>query len=153
MERFTEGQMQRLTAPLATTADKIRALGRAGVSTADIGRFLGIRYQHAYNVLKRSGIAAGGGEVRDEERPAPAGPDKTRLEDGGAIHIPANILEAWNAQPGDDLLVRLDGDELRIMTRAAGVRRASDIMRPYRSGESLVDELIAERRREMTGNE
>lgn len=35
-----------------SVSEKIRELARDGVSTADIARRLGIRYQHAYNVLK-----------------------------------------------------------------------------------------------------
>ena len=35
-------------------SDNIRLLARDGLSTADIARRLGIRYQHAYNVLKAS---------------------------------------------------------------------------------------------------
>jgi hypothetical protein len=37
-----------------TTSDQIRSLAREGVSTAEIARRLGIRYQHAYNVLHNS---------------------------------------------------------------------------------------------------
>lgn len=39
-------------------AAQIRALAREGVDTAEIARRLGIRYQHAYNTLKRSAPAA-----------------------------------------------------------------------------------------------
>ncbi|MBR0684659.1 GIY-YIG nuclease family protein [Bradyrhizobium manausense] len=37
-----------------TTSDQIRSLAKQGLSTADIARRLGIRYQHAYNVLNKS---------------------------------------------------------------------------------------------------
>jgi len=40
---------------MMSISDSIRALARDGLSTADIARKLGIRYQHAYNVLKRNG--------------------------------------------------------------------------------------------------
>ena len=36
-------------------SDNIRALAREGLAIADIARKLGIRYQHAYNVLKGDG--------------------------------------------------------------------------------------------------
>ena len=38
-----------------SVADNIRALAREGLTIADIARKLGIRYQHAYNVLKAEG--------------------------------------------------------------------------------------------------
>jgi hypothetical protein len=39
-----------------TTSDQIRSLAREGLNTAEIARRLGIRYQHAYNVLNNSGV-------------------------------------------------------------------------------------------------
>jgi bifunctional DNA-binding transcriptional regulator/antitoxin component of YhaV-PrlF toxin-antitoxin module len=141
--------MRRLTRSLSTKADKIRALGRAGVGPADIGRFLGIRYQQAYNVLKRSGISSGVSGIRDAERTAASAPARAVLDERGRILLPDRILESWSASPGEELLVRLEGDELRILTRSAGLRLAREVLRKYpRSDKSMADELIAERRRE-----
>ena len=47
--------MDEVIAGLRTKADKIRALFRAGYSRSEIAQCLGIRYQHARNVLVRSG--------------------------------------------------------------------------------------------------
>lgn len=44
---------------LKTKADKIRRLANAGYSRVEISKALGIRYQHARNVLVRSGGANG----------------------------------------------------------------------------------------------
>ena len=49
-----------LTQGLTTKSEKIRVLGRKGVPTADIARFLEIRYQHARNVLVDAGLPQGG---------------------------------------------------------------------------------------------
>lgn len=154
MGSLSNADMRRLTRSLATKADKIRALARAGVSVADIGRFLDIRYQHAYNVLKRSGISTRNDEVRDAERHSANAPAKGLLDASGRIVLPQRILDSWSASPGDELLVRLEGDELRVLTRGAGVRLARDILRKYtESGASMTDELIAERRREAERND
>lgn len=144
-----QDEMRRLTQSLPTKAEKIRALGRAGVSPADIGRFLGIRYQHAYNVLKRGAISPSGA-VRDTEGSVTATtPAKSVLDEAGRIFLPDRILEAWGVSPGENLLVRLEGQELRVVTRRDGLRLARDILRKYPSmDESLADELIEERRRE-----
>lgn len=40
-----------------TTSEQVRSLAREGLSITDIARQLGIRYQHAYNILK-AGTAA-----------------------------------------------------------------------------------------------
>lgn len=39
-------------------SDDIRALAREGLQVADIARRVGVRYQHAYNVLKAAGMLA-----------------------------------------------------------------------------------------------
>ncbi len=41
-----------------SVSEDIRALARDGLCTAEIARRLGIRYQHAYNVLKAEGAVA-----------------------------------------------------------------------------------------------
>jgi hypothetical protein len=38
-----------------SVSENIRTLAREGLSTAEIARRLGIRYQHAYNVLRADG--------------------------------------------------------------------------------------------------
>ena len=72
-----------------TKADQIRALAADGLTTAQIADQVGVRYQHAYNVLKRCNLL---GVVSRSERhpsvirPAPsAKPPLTisRLETGG----------------------------------------------------------------------
>lgn len=149
MEFLTQAEMRRLTRSLPTKADQIRALGRAGVGPADIGRFLGIRYQQAYNVLKRSEILPRAGEVRDAERTAASAPARAVLDETGRIVLPDRLLESWSASPGEELLVRLEDDELRVFTRRAGLKSAREILRRYPRGDkSMTDELIAERRRE-----
>jgi hypothetical protein len=53
-----------------SAAEDIRRLAREGLSVADIAGQLGIRYQHAYNVLKRCGLlpTAGTGAARGAAR-------------------------------------------------------------------------------------
>lgn len=43
---------------IVSTSDQIRALAREGLPVADIARRVGVRYQHAYNVLKAAGLLA-----------------------------------------------------------------------------------------------
>lgn len=68
---------------------------------------------------------------------------------GGRLVIPAPMREALGMKSGDRLNVRLEGRELRIYSLAEGLRRARAIVRKFvPEGVSLVDELIADRRRE-----
>lgn len=50
-------------------SDNIRALAREGHGTAEIARRLGIRYQHAYNVLKADGALLPGVTARSLSAP------------------------------------------------------------------------------------
>ena len=52
-----------------SVSDNIRALAREGHGTAEIARRLGIRYQHAYNVLKADGALPPGSTVRPLSAP------------------------------------------------------------------------------------
>lgn len=55
-----------------SVSDNIRALAREGLATAEIARRLGIRYQHAYNVLKAGGtLPAPSNGVSEAARPLP----------------------------------------------------------------------------------
>jgi AbrB family looped-hinge helix DNA binding protein len=71
-----------------------------------------------------------------------------RVDEGGGITIPPEFLDTLGLKPGDRLRLELAGDELRIVSVRAGLRRAQELMRPYLSGTSMADELIAQRREE-----
>jgi AbrB family looped-hinge helix DNA binding protein len=61
--------------------------------------------------------------------------------------IPAPFRKALGINPGDEVVLRIEDDELRITTLKRRVERAQQRIRRYiKPGRSLVDELIAERR-------
>lgn len=65
----------------------------------------------------------------------------------GRFVIPAEFRRALGIGEGDTLLVRMDGDELRISTPEAAIARAQAAVRRYVTPDrSLADELIVERR-------
>jgi len=73
---------------------------------------------------------------------------------GGRIVIPAAYREAIGVQEGDDVQVWLEEDEIRVISRAGAIRRAEELVAKYVPPDvSLVDELIAERRREAAREE
>jgi AbrB family looped-hinge helix DNA binding protein len=74
---------------------------------------------------------------------------KTKLGEGGRIVIPAEYRQALGLQVGDEVILRLEGRELRIFTLNQAIRRAQELVSRYIPQErSLADELIAERRLE-----
>jgi AbrB family looped-hinge helix DNA binding protein len=65
------------------------------------------------------------------------------------VVIPAALREALGLKEGDVLIASAEDGELHLLTIPAAVRRARAIVRKYvPEGVSLVDELIADRRRE-----
>ncbi len=72
---------------------------------------------------------------------------RTRLNQNGRVVIPASYRKALGVKPGDEVILRMEDDELRITTMKRKIERARQRVRKYiKPGVSLVDELIAERR-------
>jgi len=74
---------------------------------------------------------------------------RTKLTEGGRIVIPAEYRQALGLKVGDELILRLEDGEVRILTPLQAIRRAQELVSRYIPEErSLADELIAERRLE-----
>ena len=72
---------------------------------------------------------------------------RTKVNENGRLVIPASFRKALGINVGDEVVVRMEDDELRIMTLKRRIERAQASVRTYvKPGRSLVDELIAERR-------
>lgn len=72
---------------------------------------------------------------------------RARINENGRLVIPASFRKALGINPGDEVILQLDDDELRITTMKRRVERAQRHVRKYvKPGTSLVEELIAERR-------
>lgn len=163
LETIERGRMDKLTAGLRTKAASIRRLAAAGYERADIARYLGVRYQYVYNVLSAPVARkdrARNGPTGSAETPArdprvrtgsPQAPEWAwvRIEPDGRIALPATFLEALGLGEGDQVQLALDGDSIRILTRARALKELRTKVRRFvPEGVSLVDELIAERRAE-----
>jgi AbrB family looped-hinge helix DNA binding protein len=72
---------------------------------------------------------------------------RLRVNENGRVVIPASFRKALGIKAGDEVLLRMEEDELRITTMKKRIERAQRHARKYvKPGVSLVDELIAERR-------
>ncbi len=155
-------QMDELTAELRTKSDRIRRLRAAGYERGDIARYLGIRYQFVYNVDKAPQPKA----ARPQREAAPARRESSEsgeptpnwvwiaIRKGGVIQIPAEFLDAMGVADGDQVQLALDGDVIRLLSRAGAIRELQDqVRRRIPEGVSLVDELLAERRAEAAREE
>jgi len=72
---------------------------------------------------------------------------RLRVNENGRVVLPAPFRKALNIRPGDQVLARLEGGEVRITTLKRRIERAQSHVRQFvKPGRSLSDELIAERR-------
>lgn len=77
----------------------------------------------------------------------------TRLGTGGRLVIPGRLRRAVGLAPGDEVVIILDDQGLRLLTVAQAVARAQALVRRYvPAGTSLSQELIEERRAEAAGD-
>jgi AbrB family looped-hinge helix DNA binding protein len=72
---------------------------------------------------------------------------RARVNENGRVVIPSEFRKILGIRAGDEVVLRIEGDELRITTQQRRIQRAQARARRYmKSGTSLVDELLAERR-------
>ena len=72
----------------------------------------------------------------------------TRMTDGGRVVIPADYRKVLGINVGDELVIFLEGDEIRVIPRNIALQRAQQLVRRYSASRRLSDELIQERREE-----
>lgn len=72
---------------------------------------------------------------------------RMRVNENGRVVIPASFRKALGIKAGDEVVLRIEDNELRIITLKRHLERAQRLVRKHvKEGRSLVDELIAERR-------
>jgi AbrB family looped-hinge helix DNA binding protein len=72
---------------------------------------------------------------------------RVRVNESGRVVIPASFRKSLGIQSGDEILLRVEADELRISTLRSRLKRAQDLVARYvEPGTLLSEELIAERR-------
>jgi AbrB family looped-hinge helix DNA binding protein len=73
---------------------------------------------------------------------------RTRVNENGRVVIPSSFRKALGIEIGDEVVLRVEDDELRITTQQRRIQRAQQRARQYlKPGTSLVHELLAERRK------
>ena len=75
---------------------------------------------------------------------------KTHLNHGGRIVIPVEYRKALGLKPGDDVVLVLEENEVRLVKPSQAVKHAQALVRQYvPKGRRLADELIQDRRQEV----
>jgi AbrB family looped-hinge helix DNA binding protein len=81
-------------------------------------------------------------------------PCTTTIDKHGRVVIPAEHRRALGLQGGDTVVLILKGNELQLVSQQAALKRAQDIVMKHTGGKgSLVEELLAERRAEVAGEQ
>ncbi len=71
-----------------------------------------------------------------------------KLYENGRILIPAELRKKWNLEPGQELLLKEDGDVAILTTRKNAINALKqEIKATLPEGISLVEQLKEERRR------
>jgi AbrB family looped-hinge helix DNA binding protein len=74
---------------------------------------------------------------------------RTKIGLGGRVVIPARYRKTIGAEVGDEVVLILDGGEVRVMTPREAIRQAQALVRKHiPSGRKLAAELIEERKKE-----
>ncbi len=72
---------------------------------------------------------------------------KTKMGRSGRVVIPTEYRRKLGLQAGDEIIMHLDEEGLRLYTPAQAVARAQALVRRYvPEGRDLAEELISERR-------
>jgi AbrB family looped-hinge helix DNA binding protein len=72
---------------------------------------------------------------------------RMRVNENGRIVIPAQFRKALGIEIGDEVVLIIEDNELRITTQQRRIQRARERAKRYlKPGTSLANELIAERR-------
>ena len=74
---------------------------------------------------------------------------KTSVGEGGRVVLPSAFRKALGVNVGDEVILTLEDDGLRITTAAMAVKRSQALVKRYvKRTRSLSAELLRERRRE-----
>jgi bifunctional DNA-binding transcriptional regulator/antitoxin component of YhaV-PrlF toxin-antitoxin module len=72
---------------------------------------------------------------------------RTLMAENGRLVIPSSFRRALGIEPGEEIFMRLEENELRITTQRLRLAKAKALVRKHvAAGISLADELIEERR-------
>lgn len=72
-----------------------------------------------------------------------------RLGERGRLVLPAELRRVMGVDTGDELVARLEGDGVHLISRRQLARRARGLLRERNARTDLVAELLVERRHEV----
>lgn len=73
---------------------------------------------------------------------------RTRMSEDGRVVIPAVYRHQLNLEPGEELIISLDDDELRITSLKHSLKKAQALVKKHAKNQSLVKKLLKARKEE-----
>lgn len=71
---------------------------------------------------------------------------RTRISENGRMIIPAHCRQQLHLHAGDELIIRIENDEMRIYSIKHALKKAQEIIKKHTKGKNLVEELKKMRR-------
>lgn len=78
---------------------------------------------------------------------------KALINDGGRILIPVNIRKALNLHVGDELLLKVEEDEIHMIPLSKAVWQAQGLVRQYNKDGLKLTDVLSELRKEDRKND
>lgn len=78
---------------------------------------------------------------------------KALINDGGRILIPLNIRKALNLNIGDEMLLKVEEDEIHMIPLSKAVQQAQDLIRQYNKDGLKLTDILSELRKEDQKND
>lgn len=66
---------------------------------------------------------------------------KAKISENGRLLIPASCRQLLNLQPGDELIIRIEDEEMRIYSIKHALKKAREIVKKHAKGKNLVEQL------------
>jgi AbrB family looped-hinge helix DNA binding protein len=78
---------------------------------------------------------------------------KALINEGGRILIPVNIRKALNLHTGDELLLKVEEDEIHMIPLSKAVQQAQDLIRQYNKDGLKLTDVLSKLRKEDQKND
>jgi AbrB family looped-hinge helix DNA binding protein len=78
---------------------------------------------------------------------------KTLINEGGRVLIPVNIRKALNLNIGDELLLKVEEDEIHMIPLSKAVQEAQALIRQYNKDGLKLTDVLSEIRKEDVEND
>jgi AbrB family looped-hinge helix DNA binding protein len=76
---------------------------------------------------------------------------RAKMSDNGRIIIPATCRRLLHLNPGEELIIRIDDDEMRISSVKQALKKAQALIRKKAKDKNLLKQLKSLRHEDSTG--